>query len=125
MNLGTFSISLAVENLEKSKAFYEALGFEAPGHCDLETGYLIMMGPTATIGLFDKKFIQKNTLTFNPGWDARAQPLDAFTDVRDLQKQIKAAGIEFSQEADESTEGPAHFVVIDPDGNPILVDQHR
>ena len=124
MNLGNFSVSLAVENLERSRTFYEALGFTAMP-CEEDAGWQILTSPTATIGLFEKKFIEKNTLTFNPGWDAQAQPLDEFTDVRDIQKTLKAAGIELAQEADETTEGPAHFVVIDPDGNPVLIDQHR
>lgn len=124
MNLGNFSVSLAVEDLARSRTFYEALGFTAMP-CEEDAGWQILTSPTCTLGLFEKKFIQKNTLTFNPGWDNMAQPLDEFTDVRDLQKKIRAAGIPFEQEADEATEGPAHFVVIDPDGNPILVDQHR
>ena len=123
MNLGTFSMSLCVQDLAKSRDFYTKLGFEVLGDYS-EQGWMMLRSPTLTLGLFHKH-IQKNTLTFNPGWDENAQNLDEFTDVRELQKQLKAQGIEFFREADESTEGPEHFVVIDPDGNPILVDQHR
>lgn len=123
MNLGTFSMSLCVSDLQRSREFYEKLGFETLGDYS-EQGWLMMRSPTLTLGLFEK-FIEKNTLTFNPGWDENAQPLDEFTDVRDLQKQLKAQGVALQREADESGEGPEHFVVIDPDGNPILVDQHR
>ncbi len=123
MNFGTFSLSLCVQDLQASRAFYEKLGFETLGDYS-EQGWMMLKSPTLTLGLFEK-YIEKNTLTFNPGWDANAQNLDEFTDVRELQKQLKAAGVEFFREADETTEGPEHFVVIDPDGNPILVDQHR
>lgn len=123
MNFGTFSLSLCVQDLQASRAFYEKLGFETMGDYS-EQGWMMLRSPTLTLGLFEK-YIEKNTLTFNPGWDSNAQNLDEFTDVRELQKQLKAAGVEFHREADETTEGPEHFVVIDPDGNPILVDQHR
>ncbi|MGB0513400.1 MAG: VOC family protein [Wenzhouxiangellaceae bacterium] len=123
MNLGTFSMSLCVSDLQRSREFYETLGFETLGDYS-EQGWLMMRSPTLTLGLFEK-LIEKNTLTFNPGWDENAQPLDEFTDVRDLQKQLKARGVALQREADESSEGPEHFVVVDPDGNPILVDQHR
>ncbi|MEE4329966.1 MAG: VOC family protein [Wenzhouxiangella sp.] len=123
MNFGTFSLSLCVSDLQRSRAFYEKLGFETLGDYS-DQGWLMMRSPTLTLGLFEK-FIEKNTLTFNPGWDENAQELEEFTDVRELQKQLKAQGIELHREADESGEGPEHFVVIDPDGNPILVDQHR
>lgn len=123
MNFGTFSLSLCVQDLEASRKFYEKLGFETMGDYS-DQGWMILRSPTLTLGLFEK-YIEKNTLTFNPGWDANAQNLDEFTDVRELQKQLKAAGVEFVKEADESSEGPEHFVVMDPDGNPILVDQHR
>ena len=123
MNFGTFSISLAVKDLEASRAFYEKLGFETLGDYS-EQGWMMLRSPTLTLGLF-KGHIEKNTLTFNPGWDANAQNLDEFTDVRELQKQLKAAGVELTREADEATEGPEFFIVTDPDGNPILVDQHR
>lgn len=122
MQLGAFSISLAVKDLQASKAFYENLGFT----CDPGTEvhhYLIMKNGDHLIGLFQGMF-EKNILTFNPGWDQDANVLDTFTDVRDLQKTLKEKGVVFAEEADETTSGPAHFVVVDPDGNPILVDQH-
>ena len=123
MELGAFSISLAVKDIEASKAFYEKFGFTTFGFGDASQGWLILKNGDATIGLFQGMF-EKNILTFNPGWNSDAQPLDSFTDVRDLQRQLKAQGVEFDQEADESTTGPASFVAVDPDGNPILVDQH-
>jgi lactoylglutathione lyase len=122
MELGAFSISLTVKSIEKSKAFYEKLGFK-DFHGDVSQDWLIMKNGDHVIGLFQGLF-EKNILTFNPGWDNNAQPLDSFTDVRDLQRQLKAQGMEFASEADEGTTGPASFIVIDPDGNPILVDQH-
>jgi len=122
MNLGAFSISLAVKDLAASKAFYETLGFEAYAG-EMERNYLIMKNGDHIIGLFQGMF-EKNILTFNPGWDQDAKQLDAYTDVRELQKELKAKGMAFANEADESTTGPASFVIIDPDGNPILVDQH-
>jgi catechol 2,3-dioxygenase-like lactoylglutathione lyase family enzyme len=122
MQLGAFSISLAVKDLAASKAFYEKLGFES-FHGEEPQNYLIMKNGTTIIGLFQGMF-EDNILTFNPGWDTNAQELESYTDVRELQKKLRADGIEFQQEADESTTGPAHFVVVDPDGNSILVDQH-
>ena len=122
MDLGSFSVSLAVKNLLVSKEFYEKLGLEVFAG-DANQGWLIMKGPSCVIGLFQGMF-EKNILTFNPGWDSSAQPLDSFTDVREIQEKLKAAGIEFAGEADETTTGPASFVILDPDGNPILVDQH-
>ncbi len=122
MDLGSFSVSLAVQDIAVSKAFYEKLGFEAFGG-DASEGWLIMKCPSCVIGLFQGMF-EKNILTFNPGWDSSAQPLDSFTDVREIQERLKADGIEFASEADETTTGPASFVIVDPDGNPILVDQH-
>ena len=122
MELGTFSVSLAVKDLSVSQAFYEKLGFEQFAG-DASQGWLIMKSSSCVIGLFQGMF-EKNILTFNPGWDDEAQPLDTFTDVRELQKALKADGIEFTSEADEKTSGPASFVIVDPDGNPILVDQH-
>ena len=123
MHLGAFSVSLAVKDITKSRAFYAALGFtEFAG--DAEAGWLMLRNGDTVIGLFGG-FLQANTLTFNPGWDQNAQNLDDFDDVRELQKRLKADGVEFFSEADESTSGPASFVVMDPDGNPILVDQHR
>ncbi len=122
MELGAFSISLAVKDLEASKEFYEKLGFGIHGG-DAAQNWLIMKNGDHVIGLFQGMF-EKNSLTFNPGWDGNAGELDSFTDIRDLQRQLKAEGVEFISEADESTTGPASFIVADPDGNPILVDQH-
>lgn len=122
MKLGAFSISLSVKDIHASKAFYEQLGFEVFGG-SLEMNYLIMKNGNAFVGLFQGMF-EGNLLTFNPGWDENAQTLDEFDDVRDIQKHLKNNGIELDREADESTSGPAHFVVKDPDGNVILVDQH-
>ncbi len=122
MDLGSFSVSLAVKDLSISQAFYEKLGFEVFGG-DASQGWLIMRSSSCVIGLFQGMF-EKNILTFNPGWDSSAQPLDSFTDVREIQEKLKADGIEFASEADETTTGPASFVILDPDGNPILVDQH-
>ncbi|WP_108813532.1 VOC family protein [Loktanella sp. Alg231-35] len=123
MKLGAFSISLNVKDIAVSKEFYSKLGFEPFGG-DEAQGWLILRNGETVIGLFGG-FLQANTLTFNPGWDQNAQNLDTFDDVRKLQQQLKADGIEFLSEADEDTEGPANFVIVDPDGNPILVDQHR
>ncbi len=122
MQLGAFSMSLAVKNLEASRAFYEKLGFTAFAG-DPSQNWLILKNGDHVIGLFQGMF-EKNILTFNPGWDSNAQPLVTFTDVRDLQRQLKAQGVQLVSEADEGTSGPASFVVLDPDGNPILVDQH-
>ena len=122
MELGAFSVSLTVKDLEVSKTFYEKLGFQVFGG-DVAQNWLIMKNGDHIIGLFQGMF-EKNILTFNPGWDQNANKLDSFTDVRDLQREFKAQGIEFENEADESTTGPASFMVIDPDGNLILVDQH-
>lgn len=121
MALGNFSISLAVKDLGASRAFYAKLGFEPTGG-DGNRWLVLRNGPT-TIGLFQGMF-DRNMLTFNPGWDADKQKLPAFTDVRELQKMVRAHGLEPMPAADESTEGPAHFMLVDPDGNPILVDQH-
>ena len=122
MQLGAFSISLAVKNIEASKAFYEKFGFEVVGGAQSQN-WLILRNSGHTIGLFQGMF-ESNILTFNPGWDAEAQPLDSFTDVRELQRQLKAKGVQLVSEADEETTGPASLVAIDPDGNTILVDQH-
>ncbi len=122
MDLGAFSVSLSVKDLAASKAFYEKLGFASFGG-DADQGWLILKNGDTVIGLFQGMF-DKNMLTFNPGWDQSAQPVDGFTDVRQLQQKLKSEGVEFASEADETTDGPASFVVIDPDGNPILVDQH-
>ena len=122
MELGAFSVSLAVKDLEVSKAFYEKLGFHVFGG-DASQNWLIMKNGDHVIGLFQGMF-EKNILTFNPGWDQDINQLNSFTDVRDIQKELKSQGVPFETEADENTTGPASFVVVDPDGNPILVDQH-
>lgn len=122
MELGAFSISLTVKDIEVSKAFYEKLGFK-PFDGDISQNWLIMKNGNHVIGLFQGMF-EKNILTFNPGWDNNAQKLESFTDVRELQRQLKTQDVEFASEADESTTGPTSFIVVDPDGNPILVDQH-
>ena len=122
MELGAFSISLAVKDINASKDFYEKLGFQFVMG-DITQNWLILRNGGHTIGLFQGMF-ERNTLTFNPGWDRNAQKLEAFTDVRELQKQLKAQGVELMAEADETTTGPASFIVMDPDGNPILIDQH-
>jgi len=122
VELGAFSISLTVKDVEASRAFYEKFGFEVFGG-DASQNWLIVKNGNCVIGLFQGMF-EKNMLTFNPGWDSDARELDAFTDVRDLQRQLKAQGVELISEADESTTGPASFMAVDPDGNPILVDQH-
>ncbi len=122
MELGAFSVSLAVKDLGASRAFYEKLGFSVFGGEESQN-WLMMKNGAHLIGLFQGMF-DKNILTFNPGWDQDARLVEGFTDVRELQRQLKAAGVEFATEADESTSGPASFVVTDPDGNPILVDQH-
>ena len=122
MNLGTFSISLAVKDIEASRTFYEKFGFTVfMGNAAQK--WLILKNGAHVIGLFQGMF-EKNILTFNPGWDSNAQKLDSFTDVRDLQRQLKAQGVEFQVQADENTTGPASFIAADPDGNSILVDQH-
>ena len=122
MELGAFSISLAVKNIKTSKAFYEKFGFKVVGG-DISQNWLILRNSDHTIGLFQGMF-ERNTLTFNPGWDKKAEQLDTFTDVRDLQRQLKAQGVELLSKADETSRGPTSFIVVDPDGNPILVDQH-
>ena len=122
MELGAFSVSLAVKDLAASRRFYETLGFTA-FMGDPSANWLIMKSGDHVIGLFQGMF-EKNLLTFNPGWDGNAKPLSAFTDVRELQRQLKGRGVALASEADESTTGPASFVVVDPDGNAILVDQH-
>jgi len=122
MKLGAFSISLSVKDLNTSKEFYEKLGFNHFAG-NMEQNYLIMKNETTIIGLFQGMF-EGNILTFNPGWDHNAQTLDEYEDVREIQKKLKSDGLAFATEADESTEGPASFVMVDPDGNTILVDQH-
>jgi len=122
MELGNFSISLAVKDLEASRVFYEKFGFSVFGG-DAAQNWLSLKNGDHVIGLFQGMF-EKNILTFNPGWDSNAQKLDSFTDIRELQRQLKVQGVKLQQEADETTTGPASFVAEDPDGNPILFDQH-
>ncbi len=122
MHLGHFSISLAVKDLAASRAFYEQLGFEVV-FGEAEQNWLILQNGDSTIGLFQGMF-ERNVMTFNPGWDARAQRLEEFIDVRDIQRRLKENGLTLTTEADESTTGPASLMLIDPDGNPVLIDQH-
>jgi catechol 2,3-dioxygenase-like lactoylglutathione lyase family enzyme len=122
MQLGNFSVSLAVTDIAVSRAFYQKLGFTVWGG-DQAQNWLILKNGSAVIGLFQGMF-ERNILTFNPGWDSDAKQLPEFTDVRDLQRELKARGIQPLSEADEATSGPASFMVEDPDGNHILVDQH-
>ena len=122
MELGAFSISLAVKDIEISRAFYQKLGFKAFGG-DISQNWLIMKNGDMVIGLFQGMF-ENNIMTFNPGWAQNASKLDAFTDVRVLQQKLKEQGVEMINEVDESSTGPGSFMIVDPDGNPILVDQH-
>ncbi len=122
MELGAFSVSLSVKDLAASREFYEKLGFQPVGG-DPDENWQILRNGNVTIGLFHGMF-EGNILTFNPGWDGQARPVDDFTDVRELQRRLKAQGLEMTAEADEAGSGPASFVVVDPDGNAILVDQH-
>lgn len=122
MELGAFSISLAVKDIAASKDFYEKFGFKVFAG-DASQNWLILKNGDHAIGLFQGMF-DKNILTFNPGWDSNATKLDTFEDVRDLQRRLKSQGVQLTSEADETTTGPASFTAIDPDGNPILVDQH-
>ncbi len=122
MELGAFSISLTVKDLQASKKFYEKFGFKAFAG-DASKNWLIMKNGDHVIGLFQGMF-EKNIMTFNPGWDINAQKLASFTDVRELQRRLKAQGVQLVTEADETTTGPASFIAVDPDGNPILFDQH-
>ena len=122
MRLGNFSVSLAVKDLAASRAFYEKLGFRAIGG-NAAQNWLILQNETSTIGLFQGMF-EKNMLTFNPGWDRSAKTLPDFDDVREIQRRLKDQGLTLASEADESTSGPASLMLMDPDGNPILVDQH-
>ncbi|HEX8354614.1 MAG TPA: VOC family protein [Pyrinomonadaceae bacterium] len=122
MELGAFSVSLAVKDIEASKLFYEKLGFTVFAG-DQSQNWLIMKNGDHAIGLFQGMF-EKNILTFNPGWDSDARPVGEFTDIRELQRRLKDRGVELISEADESSNGPASFMVVDPDGNTILVDQH-
>lgn len=122
MTLGAFSISLSVKDIKASKQFYETLGFSVYAG-QLEKNYLIMKNGNALVGLFQGMF-ENNILTFNPGWDENANKLDSFDDVRTIQKHLKTSGIKLVTEADESSSGPASFMVLDPDGNMVLLDQH-
>lgn len=122
MRLGNFSVSLAVKDIAASRAFYEKLGFRVIGGNQAQN-WLILQNETATIGLFQGMF-EKNLLTFNPGWDRNSKALAEFEDVREIQGRLRAAGMTFATEADESSTGPASLVVVDPDGNPVLIDQH-
>jgi lactoylglutathione lyase len=122
VQLGKFSVSLTVKDLSASRAFYEKFGFEVSAG-NAAQGWLVLKNGECVIGLFHGMF-ERNMLTFNPGWDSNSSHLEEFTDVRVLQRQLRSAGMSFLVEADETTTGPAHFMVVDPDGNPILVDQH-
>ncbi|MES2149099.1 MAG: VOC family protein [Pseudomonadota bacterium] len=122
MQLGNFSVSLAVKDIAASQAFYEKLGFKVVMG-EASKNWLIMKNGAHNIGLFQGMF-ERNTLTFNPGWDSNGASLPEFTDVRELQRQLKGQDVPLAAEADEATSGPAYFMVIDPDGNPVLVDQH-
>jgi len=123
MELGAFSVSLSVKDIAASREFYEKLGFTVFGG-DQAQRWLIMKNGATLIGLFQGMF-EKNMLTFNPGWDSDAQPLPGFTDVREIQRRLQSQGVDVAQAVDESTTGPGHIVVTDPDGNQILLDQHR
>lgn len=123
MHLGAFSVSLAVKDLTASKTFYEAIGFETLGG-DTAAGWLMLKSGDTVLGLFQGMF-EKNTLTFNPGWDQSAQPLDDFMDVRAIQADLKSKGLTLDVATDPEGTGPAHIVLTDPDGNPVLIDQHR
>ena len=122
MELGAFSISLAVKDIETSRIFYDKFGFKVVGG-DASQNWLILRNGDHTIGLFQGMF-EKNILTFNPGWDKNADPLESFTDIRELQRQLKAEGVKLLTEADENSKGPTSFTAVDPDGNSILIDQH-
>jgi len=122
MKLGAFSVSLSVKDIHASKAFYENLGFSV-FHGQIDHKFLIMKNGDTIIGLFEGMF-EGNLLTFNPGWDQDAKDLESFMDIRDIQKELKSKDIEFAREADENSKGPTSFVITDPDGNVILVDQH-
>lgn len=123
MKLGAFSVSLAVKDIEASRAFYEKFGFTVFGG-DQSQNWLILKNEETIIGLFQGMF-EGNILTFNPGWDSTAKNLSEFVDVREIQRALKAQGVQFATEADESTVGPASFTTTDPDGNQVLIDQHR
>lgn len=123
MKLGAFSISLAVKDIHKSKAFYENLGFTYKGG-NTDQNWVVLKNENAVIGLFQGMF-EGNIITFNPGWDGNAQNLEDFDDVREIQKHLQKCGVQLTSEADTTTTGPAHISLTDPDGNNILIDQHR
>ena len=123
MELGAFSISLKVKDIKKSVEFYEKLGFTYKAG-NIDQNWIVLKNGNTVIGLF-QGFIEENTLTFNPGWDQQAQNLPEFTDVREIQKKLKAKDVKLDREADEKTTGPEYIILKDPDGNPILIDQHR
>lgn len=121
--LGAFSLSLTVKDIRASKDFYELLGFEI-FHGDITQKWLILKNGDVTIGLFEGMF-ERNIMTFNPGWNDQAEEVNPFKDVRMWQKELKDKGVEFIDEVDETTEGPGNFIILDPDGNPVMLDQHR
>ena len=123
MDLGAFSVSLSVKDIEASRDFYQKLGFEAIGG-NTDDNWLILRNGDHVIGLFQGMF-EKNILTFNPGWDQQCNDTRSFTDVREIQRKLKAQGVTLASEADESSTGPASITLVDPDGNPVLIDQHR
>jgi len=123
MELGSFSVSLSVKDLEASRNFYTKLGFEPMGG-NVDENWLILKNGDHVIGLFQGMF-EQNMLTFNPGWNQQGNETDNFTDVREIQKELKSYGVSLASEADETSQGPASCMVIDPDGNPIFIDQHR
>ena len=123
MELGAFSISLKVKDIKKSVEFYEKLGFTYKGG-NIDQNWIVLKNGNTVIGLF-QGFVEENTLTFNPGWDQQAQNLPEFTDVREIQKKLKAKDVKLDREADEKTTGPEYIILKDPDGNSILIDQHR
>lgn len=123
MKLGSFSISLAVKDIHQSKAFYKKLGFKYKGG-NINQNWVVLKNDNAVIGLFQNMF-EGNIITFNPGWDSNAKNLEDFDDIRDIQKYLKQNGISLTSEVDENTSGPAHITLSDPDGNNILIDQHR
>jgi catechol 2,3-dioxygenase-like lactoylglutathione lyase family enzyme len=122
LRLGNFSVSLAVKDIAKSREFYEKLGFRVVGGNQAKN-WLVLQSETTTIGLF-QGFFEKNSLTFNPGWDSNKKTLPVFDDVRDIQQTLKSRGLTPTKEADVSTTGPAYLTLTDPDGNPVLIDQH-
>ena len=123
MELGAFSISLKVKDIKKSVEFYEKLGFTYKGG-NIDQNWIVLKNGSTVIGLF-QGFIEENTLTFNPGWDQSASEVNPFTDVREIQKKLKEKGVKIDREANETTKGPEYIVLTDPDGNSILIDQHR